>query len=100
MFVTVKIRRRGGKRLDLPEDLMRGDLHSDGSTMVLQPFGSNRPEDGRRLYGSVVVMLAAGVGGLLIRGYEESGGRAVLQEWEVTPLQGVRGEDGLVRWDW
>lgn len=99
MFVTVKARRRGGRRLDVPEDVMRGDLRSDAGTMVLQPFDSNRPEEQRRLHGAEVVCIASGVGGLLIRGYEESGGRAVMQEWEVSPLQGVRGEDGLVRWD-
>lgn len=100
MFVTVKARRRDGRRLDVPEDLMRGDLRSDGSTMVLQPFHSNQPEHAMRLHGVEVVGIAPGVGGLLIRGFEESGSRAVLQEWEVSPLQGVRGEDGLVRWDW
>lgn len=99
MFVTVKARRRRGRRLDVPEDLMRGDLHSNGSTMTLQPFDSNRPEEQRRLHGAEVVGISAGVGGLLIRGFEECEGRAVLQEWEVSPLQGVRGEDGLVRWD-
>lgn len=36
---------------------------------------------------------------MLIRGLEECAGRAVLQEWEVVPLERVVGEDGLQRWD-
>jgi hypothetical protein len=47
-----------------------------------------------------VVAVQPGVGGMLIRGFEEYRGGAVLQEWEVTPLDQVLGDDGLKHWNW
>lgn len=52
------------------------------------------------LHDARVVAVQAGVGGMLIRGFEEYRGCAVLQEWEVTPLDQVIGNDGLKRWNW
>jgi hypothetical protein len=37
---------------------------------------------------------------MLIRGFEEYRGGAVLQELEITPLDQVLGDDGLKHWNW
>lgn len=36
---------------------------------------------------------------LIVRGIEEAGAAAVLQEWECVLIPEVIGPDGLARWD-
>ncbi|MDY0046075.1 MAG: hypothetical protein RBS10_01525 [Thauera propionica] len=104
MFVRIRRLRQGGRRIpdhqaDLPEHEAVGDLRSAARSFELhQPLSNTGPR--YVLHDARVVAVQAGVGGMLIRGFEEYRGCAVLQEWEVTPLDQVIGNDGLKRWNW
>ena len=103
MFVRIRRLRLGGRRIlepeaSRPEHQAVGDLRSIGTRFELHPQLANSGplqvlHDGR------IVQVTAGVGGMLVRGFEEYRGAAVLQEWEVTPLETIVGEDGLQRWN-
>ena len=103
MFVRIRRLRRGGRRIaepeaSQPEHQAIGDLRTIGSRYELHPQLANSGplqvlHDGR------VVQVCAGVGGMLVRGFEEYRGTAVLQEWEVAPLETIIGADGLHRWN-
>lgn len=103
MFVRIRRLRKGGRRLaepeaSGPEHQGVGDLRSIGGRFELHPQLANSGplhvlHDGR------IVRVSAGVGGMLVRGFEEYRGAAVLQEWEVTPLETIVGPDGLHRWN-
>ena len=104
MFVRICRLRQGGRRIPdheagRPEHQAVGDLQSTGRKFELhQPLVNAGP--GYSLHDARVVAVQPGAGGMLIRGYEEYGGGAVLQEWEVTPLDQVLGDDGLKHWNW
>ena len=104
MFVRIRRLRQGGRRIPdhetgRPEHQAVGDLQSTGRKFELhQPLANTGP--GYVLHDARVVAVQPGVGGMLIRGFEEYRGGAVLQEWEVTPLDQVVGEDGLKHWNW
>lgn len=104
MFVRIRRLRQGGRRIPdheagRPKHQAVGDLQSTGRKFELhQPLANTGP--GYVLYDARVVAVEAGVGGMLIRGFEEHRGGAVLQEWEVMPLDQVIGEDGLKHWNW
>lgn len=104
MFVRIRRLRQGGRRIpdheaNQPVHQAVGDLHSTGHKFELhQPLANTGP--GYVLYDARVVVVQPGVGGMLIRGFEEYRGGAVLQEWEVTPLEQVSGEGGLKHWKW
>jgi len=104
MFVRIRRLRKGGRRIpDLeanrPEHEVVGDLQSTGRKFELhQPLANTGT--GYVLHDARVVVVLPGVGGMVIRGFEEHCGAAVLQEWEVTPLDHVVGEDGLKHWNW
>lgn len=83
MFVRIRWLRRAGRRIPdheaaHPEHEAVGDLQFDAR----------------------VVTIRTGVGGFLAQRYERHGETAVLQEWEVTPLEKIVGQDGLARWNW
>lgn len=102
--VTICRLRQGGRRIpdheaSRPEHQAVGDLQSMGRKFVLhQPLANAGPR--YLLHDARVVAVQPGVGGMLIRGFEEYRGGAVLQEWEVTPLDQVLGDDGLKHWNW
>ncbi len=104
MFVRIRRLRYAGRRIpdheaDRPEHQTTGDLHSFGGRFELHPPLANAgPRD--VLHDARVIGIGPGVGGMLVRGFEEHRGAAVLQEWEVTPLETVVGADGLRRWNW
>lgn len=104
MFVRIRRLRQGGRRIpdheaDRPEHQAVGDLQSMGRQFELhQQLANTGP--GYVLHDARVVAVQPGVGGMLIRGFEEYRGGAVLQEWEVTPLDQVIGKDGLKHWNW
>ena len=104
MFVRVRRLRRAGRRIPgeqahAPEHQVIGDLESVGGRFVLRRHLSN--EDATDvLFDARVVAILSGVGGMLLRGFEEYKGAAVLQEWEVAPLEQIIGPDGLKRWNW
>ncbi|THF55896.1 hypothetical protein [Pseudothauera rhizosphaerae] len=105
MFVRVKCLRRGGRRIpdheaDHQDNHFCGDLQTRARAFeVHPPLSSHGPL--RVLYdASVVVILSGASGGMLIRGYEECRGAAVLQEWEVRPLAAAISQDGIARWEW
>lgn len=81
MFVRVRRLRRAGRRIPgeqarAPERQVVGDLESSGGKFVLRRHLSN---DGATdvLFDARVVAILAGVGGMLLRGYEEYRGAAV-----------------------
>lgn len=104
MFVRIRRLRQGGRRIpdheaDQPEHQAAGDLHSTARTFELhQPLSNTGPR--HVLHDARLISVQPGVGGMLIRGFEEHRGAAVLQEWEVTPLEQHTGEDGLKHWNW
>jgi len=104
MFVHIRRLRQGGRRIpdheaNRPEHQAVGDLQSTARKFELhQPLANTVA--GHVLHDARVVSVLPGVGGMLIRGFEEYCGGAVLQEWEVTPLEQVIGEDGLKHWNW
>jgi hypothetical protein len=104
MFVRIRRLRRAGRRIPeheaaLPENLAVGDLRSTGNRFELHsPLTNVTPSD--VLFDARVIGVHAGVGGMLVRGFEERHEAAVLQEWEVTPLEHIVDQDGLSRWNW
>ena len=104
MFVRIRRLRHAGRRIpeheaDRPEHEAVGDLRSSAGRFELhRQLENTGPAD--VLYDAHVVVVHPGVGGMLLRGYEEHRGSGVLQEWEVTPLEHVIGPDGLNRWNW
>lgn len=104
MFVRIRCLRQGGRRIpdheaNRPEHQAVGDLLSTGRKFELhQALANTGP--GFILHDARVVAVQPGVGGMLIRGFEEYHGGAVLQEWEVTPLDQIVDEEGLKRWNW
>lgn len=103
MFVRIHRLRSAGRPIpepeaSRPEHVSVGDLQSVGTRFELRPQLTNVvPSD--VLFEARVVSVQPGVGGMLIRGYEEYRGGAVLQEWAVTPLETVLGPDGRCRWN-
>lgn len=104
MFVRITRLRRDGHKIPdheagRPEDTTAGDLRSIAGRFELhQPLSSRDAVE--VLYDARVLAIRHGVGGMLIRGFEESRGRAVLQEWDATPLDQVLGPNGLLSWNW
>ena len=104
MFVRIRSLRRAGRRIPdheaaHPEHEAVGDLQSMGARFELHSPLQNTGAT-HVLFDARVVTIRAGVGGFLARGYERHGETAVLQEWEVTPLEKIVGQDGLARWNW
>lgn len=103
MFVRIRCLRRGGRPIpaheaDRPDHELTGDLRSSRHKLELHAPLQN-VDALATLYEFRVVCFSAGSGGFLVRGIEQHNGCAVLQEWIVTPLECVVGEDGLCRWN-
>lgn len=104
MFVRIRRLRRAGRRIPdheagNPEHCVEGDLQTSGGRFILtRHLSHTEPTD--VLYDARVIAIQNGVGGMLVRGFEQAGDRAVLQEWEVRPLEQIIGPDGLQRWNW
>lgn len=104
MFVHIRRLRHAGRRIpdheaDRPEHQTTGDLHSVAGRFELHPPLANAGP-GDVLHDARVIGIRHGVGGMLIRGFEQHRGAAVLQEWVVTPLETMIGADGRRRWNW
>ncbi len=104
MFVRIRRLRHAGRRIpdheaDRPEHQTTGDLHSVAGRLELhQQLSHTGPRN--VMHDARMIGIRPGVGGMLVRGFEEHRGAAVLQEWEVTPLETVIGADGRRRWNW
>lgn len=104
MFVRIRRLRHAGRRIpaheaDRPEHQTIGDLQSVAGRLELhQQLAHTGPRD--VLHDVRMIGIRPGVGGMLVRGFEEHRGAAVLQEWEITPLETVIGADGQRRWNW
>lgn len=102
MYVRVRRLRLGGRRIpdheaDRAEHQVVGDLRSIGKTFELHAHLSNTGAL-QTLHDARVVAIHPGTGGMFVRGYEEHRGAAVLQEWEVVPLERVIGPNGIQLW--
>jgi hypothetical protein len=101
MFVRIRRLRYGGRRIpahdaDRPEHEALGDLHSVAGWFDLYPpLANSGPRE--VLHDARVTGIRPGVGGVLIRGFEEYRGASVLQKWEVTPLENLIGANGRRR---
>lgn len=104
MFVRIRRLRFAGQRIPdheqgRPEHRAIGDLQSSGLRFELHsPLANVETRD--VLHDARVVCILPGVGGMRVRGFERHRDAAVLQEWEVEPLEKLIGADGLLRWNW
>ena len=103
MYVRIRRLRLGGRRIPhheaySPDHTMIADLQANGGRFELHPPHSTHGPL-HVLYDAHVHAVLGGGGGMLIRGYEEHRGAAVLQEWEVTPVGYFVDEKGIKRWD-
>lgn len=101
MFVRIRRLRQGGRRIPDHEAHLEkheavGDLQSAARKFELhQPLANTGP--GYVLHDARVICVLPGVGGMIIRGFEECRGAAVLQEWEVTPVESITAGVGAKR---
>lgn len=102
MFVRIRIRRARGRLIpdheaERPEHQLEGNLLTSGGRFELWPFMTTHGAPIAVLYDARVLSIRASE--LIIRGIEEAGCAAVLQEWECSLIPEVIGPDGLARWD-
>lgn len=103
-MVRIHRQRYGGRRLSPTErqhnaEGLIGDLQSVGMRIELhEPLTQTAPI--AVLFDARLVVIQNGVGGMLMRGFEEHKGVAVMQEWEILPLEITLDANGVRRWIW